>query len=118
MFVVKVAHVGLPQSDGDAVDASFNARTQVVRLQSILRPKFPGPLSNCILISNYIATQRPRFHALSSCKLSINACFWLLVKRSFLAGEGPRGVASGALRNSGDLRLRVAMMEIRENRAC
>lgn len=48
-------------------------------------------------------------HALSSCRLSINACFWFRVRHIFLTGL-PVGVASAADRKSGDLRFKVSMI--------
>lgn len=113
MLFVEFTHVGFAQGDGDAVDASFNAGTQVISLQGILRSKLASSFRDCISIRSYNITRFLDSDALSSCKLSINACFWPCVKRNFLAG-GPLGVASGAVINSGDLRFKEVMVDIEE----
>lgn len=111
MFFVQFTHVRLAQRDGDTVDASFDTGTQVICLKSVLGSKLASSFSDCMVISDYKLRAMSQYHPLSSCRLSINACFWPCVKRIFLAG-GPLGVASGALINSGDFRFKVAMVKI------
>ena len=110
MLLEELAHVALAKGNRDAVDASFDTRTEVICLQSILRSKVSSSLGDCGLVSTVYAQESVLSHALSSWRLSINACFWFCVRRSFLAGL-PVGVASGASSNPGDFRFRVVMVE-------
>jgi hypothetical protein len=47
----ELAHVGFAERDWDTIDASFNARAEVVRLQGILGSEFASSLSNCKALS-------------------------------------------------------------------
>ena len=66
MLLQKLAHIGLSKSNWYAVDASFDARSKVVRLQGILSAKLASSLGDYHPVSIRNTAQNPHSHALSS----------------------------------------------------
>ena len=79
-------------------------------LEGILGAKFAGSFSDCDMVSVLSKRSQNNQDILSSCRLSIRACFWFRVIRIFFLEGLPVGVlipSSDASSMSEDLRLRV-----------
>ena len=46
MLFQQLAHVHLPEGDGDPINASFNPSPEIICLERILRAKFTSPLGD------------------------------------------------------------------------
>lgn len=103
MSFEQLAHDFLSLRNGNPVDASFHARPKIMRLKSILSTKLASSVGDCKQVSKF-EHHGGICNALSSCKLSINACFWLCVMRIFFIGRPVGVVTSSAPVISGDLR--------------
>lgn len=96
MLRKQLSHICLSKCHWDSVYPNLNTCAHSLCLEVILRAKLPCTLSDC----------RPRIshgcrvtelYLLSSCKLSIRACFWAIVRPffAFLMGLRFDGVRAG-----------------------
>jgi hypothetical protein len=92
----EISHICLPKCHGNSVYPNLNTCTHSLCLEVILRAEFPCTLSDCIARISDGCTVLT-VYLLSSCKLSIRACFWAIVRPrfAFLTGLRFDGVRAG-----------------------
>ena len=98
MLIHQLLDVPLPQRLRDAIDAHLETRPKTLRLQSILCSKLARSLGDCPNASaiGRGVRMRGRVGLLSSCRLSINACFCACV----IPAARCEGFCSGVLASS------------------
>lgn len=106
----QLAHIYLPESNGDPINASFNPSPEIICLKRILRAKFTSPLGDYVMVNVRLQEAVHIRNIPSSCRLSISVCFWFRVTRSLFLGGLPVGVlasSTGYASSSRDFRLDV-----------
>lgn len=106
----QLAHVHLPEGNGDPINASFHPSPEIICLERILCAKFTSPLSDYAMVNFSNQGIVRTGDILSSCRLSISACFWFRVTRALFLGGLPVGVlaSSTGYASSRDFRLDVS----------
>lgn len=83
VLVREVSHLRLPQRHGNTVDAYFYAGSKTLCLEVVLRTQFSSAFSDYRRVRTKLIPPPPvrpldRHHVLSSWRLSMRACFWLI----------------------------------------